>query len=410
MQILFMGSYFPGSFKQLLTYFVQSAKDRPCKIVFISEHRRRDFNLPFVKQISVRFPRAARSISNIEQIALNSVNHMEAFTYAMQSLKEKGFYPDIVIASDNSISGVARVFPRACAINYATWYYEKMKDQVLVQHNKLLANAIKPLHIQAPFQIQAILNSHCTIVANETQKGTYPKILQNKIFSLSNGVDIDFCNSHNHTERADIMEAIRPEVRELLNKRELISYIARNSDEYSAFSTVCEAVPYVLAARPQSELIIITQSVASTENNLEYKKMLEIAGNRVHIISQCTWNEYFALLRQSALCIYMNISQLFPSAVLDAMYASCLVVGSDTEAVREMIKHKENGFLVDFFNSQLLTDTVISALELDAKEKERIYQNAKELVLETYNSEKLIPMHYNFILRLYEKIRENELS
>ena len=45
------------------------------------------------------------------------------------------------------------------------------------------------------------------------------------------------------------------------------------------------------------------------------------------------------------------------------MSCGCLVIGSDTEPVREVIKHNENGFLVPFGNSKQLANQIVEALK-----------------------------------------------
>lgn len=40
----------------------------------------------------------------------------------------------------------------------------------------------------------------------------------------------------------------------------------------------------------------------------------------------------------------------------------CLIVGSDTAPVREVIRHGENGFLTDFFDRDAMAEAVSEAL------------------------------------------------
>jgi glycosyltransferase involved in cell wall biosynthesis len=49
------------------------------------------------------------------------------------------------------------------------------------------------------------------------------------------------------------------------------------------------------------------------------------------------------------------------------MASGCLVIGSDTAPVREVIKHGYNGLLVDFFDSDKIAETVLAALVSSAQ-------------------------------------------
>lgn len=49
--------------------------------------------------------------------------------------------------------------------------------------------------------------------------------------------------------------------------------------------------------------------------------------------------------------------------MLEAMASGCLVIGSDTAPVREVIQHGGNGVLVDFFDVDQIADAVVSAMD-----------------------------------------------
>jgi len=49
--------------------------------------------------------------------------------------------------------------------------------------------------------------------------------------------------------------------------------------------------------------------------------------------------------------------------MLEAMASGCLVIGSDTAPVREVLRHGENGWLMDFFDNAALADRLIEVLD-----------------------------------------------
>ena len=65
------------------------------------------------------------------------------------------------------------------------------------------------------------------------------------------------------------------------------------------------------------------------------------------------------------------------------MSAGCLLVASDTQPVREVIRDGENGLLVDFFNPKNIADRICEALD-NRSAMQRLRQNARQTILERY--------------------------
>lgn len=72
------------------------------------------------------------------------------------------------------------------------------------------------------------------------------------------------------------------------------------------------------------------------------------------------------------------------------MSTGCLVVASDTEPVREIIRDGENGLLVNFFDIDAIASRVEEALDHPEK-MHQIRANARQTVLENYDLKVLQP-------------------
>ena len=70
--------------------------------------------------------------------------------------------------------------------------------------------------------------------------------------------------------------------------------------------------------------------------------------------------------------------------MLEAMAAGCLVVGSRTAPVEEVIRDGENGLLVDFFNVKEIAERVIDALS-NPGALISISRNARNTVVTNYD-------------------------
>lgn len=62
--------------------------------------------------------------------------------------------------------------------------------------------------------------------------------------------------------------------------------------------------------------------------------------------------------------------------MLEAMATGCVVVGSDTAPVREIIEDGVNGRLVGMFDAEQLVDRTIETLEMTLHQPERLSQAA----------------------------------
>ena len=70
------------------------------------------------------------------------------------------------------------------------------------------------------------------------------------------------------------------------------------------------------------------------------------------------------------------------------MAAGCLVVGSRTPPVEEVIADGENGLLVNFFNYDEIAERVIAVLE-DPRAFAALRENARRTVVDRYDLERI---------------------
>jgi glycosyltransferase involved in cell wall biosynthesis len=93
-----------------------------------------------------------------------------------------------------------------------------------------------------------------------------------------------------------------------------------------------------------------------------YKKRMlaevQIDPDKVHWMDYLQTDEFVRALQVSAAHVYLTYPFVLSWSVLEAMSAGCLLVGSRTPPVEEVISHEKNGLLVDFFDVQGFTDTI----------------------------------------------------
>lgn len=66
--------------------------------------------------------------------------------------------------------------------------------------------------------------------------------------------------------------------------------------------------------------------------------------SRAHFLGKVSYAVYKRVLRMSAAHVYLTYPFLLPWSLLEAMATGCLVIGSRTAPVEEVLQHGRNGF------------------------------------------------------------------
>ena len=83
--------------------------------------------------------------------------------------------------------------------------------------------------------------------------------------------------------------------------------------------------------------------------------------------------------------------------MLEAMSLECLVLGSKTPPVEEIIVNKKNGLLVDFFDTKSISSKIIDILDNPDSYKE-IRKAARETIVKKYDLKSVcMPKHIEMI-------------
>lgn len=101
------------------------------------------------------------------------------------------------------------------------------------------------------------------------------------------------------------------------------------------------------------------------------------------------------LLSLSDLHIYLTVPFVLSWSLLDALACGCTVVASNTEPVREMITHGQNGLLADFYDLDRLTELSLQVLR-DPQGHRHLGEAGAALIREKYALDQTLPQMLDF--------------
>jgi glycosyltransferase involved in cell wall biosynthesis len=187
----------------------------------------------------------------------------------------------------------------------------------------------------------------------------------------------------------------------------VVTYVARNLEPYRGFPSFMRALPSILAALPSARVVIAGGDGVSYgrvppggESWREFMlREVAIDPTRVHFTGTLAYDDYLSLLQVSAAHVYLSYPFVLSWSAMEALAASCLVIGSRTAPVEEVISDGENGLLVDFFSPASIADAVIDAVRHGGAYA-GLRRRARESVLGRYDLAACLPRQVALLERV----------
>jgi glycosyltransferase involved in cell wall biosynthesis len=303
-------------------------------------------------------------------------------------LARNGFTPDVVVAHPGWGESlfVKEVWPATKLLHYCEFYYNAHGADVNfdpAQQQGLdgdCATRARNAHL-----LLALAAEDAGWSPTEWQRAQFPAAFRADIAVIPDGVDTDLFRPDPAARFAT------PNGTVLAPGDEVVTYVARNLEPYRGFPSFMRALPAILRARPAAHVVVLGGDATSygkpPADGRTWRQVLtdEIGGvpARVHFLGRIARADYRTLLQVSAAHVYLTVPFVLSWSMLEAMAAGCLVVGSATPPVQEMIVDGENGVLVDFFDPAGLAERVVAALA-DAKRPRPMRAAARRTVVARY--------------------------
>ncbi|MBF0372931.1 MAG: glycosyltransferase family 4 protein, partial [Alphaproteobacteria bacterium] len=353
MRILFVHQSFPAQYKHLVRHFA----DQPGNEVVVM--RQKTGRVVEGVRTIIYEPAAEGATSGDRYVKLvePALRNANAVLEEAWKLQRSGFRPDIMIGHNawGETLFLKEVWPDTPLLSYFEFFYRPYGADLGFDpefppgrdsraHSRIM-NTTNLLGLQAADWGQS---------PTRWQRQQFPETFHSRISVIHDGIDTNTVVPW-PTRRLSL-----PNGRELTRQDEIVTYVSRSLEPYRGFHTFMRALPEILRRRPRAQVLVVGAEGVSYGPSLsdgrsfkaallaEQKSGIDLS--RVHFLGHVTYEQFLAILQISSVHIYLSYPFVLSWSMLEAMSAGCLVVGSATPPVQEVIQHGVNGLLADFFS------------------------------------------------------------
>ena len=325
----------------------------------------------------------------VERAVLNG----QAMARVGFKMKADGYSPDLVVAHSGWGPGlyVRDVWPEASYVGYFEWYYRgKGADAGFLE--KMTEDDELRIRTRNAAILLDVAACHWGIVPTEFQAAQFPQVLRRKLSVQHDGVDTDY-----FTPRPG--RRLKLPHLDLSHVDELVTYVARGMEPYRGFPQAMAAFAEVQRRRPRAHIMVVGEDRVAYGRALpdgdtfrkKAMRELDLDSDRIHFPGPLPRILYREVLRASSAHVYLTVPFVLSWSMIEAMSTGCVVVASDTDPVREVVRDGENGLLVDFFDTGALADRICDVLDRP-DDVAAVRTNARRTAVERYAASKLVPL------------------
>ncbi|MFZ3183692.1 MAG: glycosyltransferase family 4 protein [Pseudomonas sp.] len=364
MKVLFIHQNFPGQFKHVALHLAQLPG-----VEVLAIGRDTAPGLPGVQLLRYKPQRAAGAGTHpYVRLLEGAVLHGQQVLRLLLELKAKGYQPDVIVAHPGwgETLYAKEVFADTKLIHFCEYYYHSHgADANFDPEFPSSIDGAASIRTRNALHLLNLENCDLGITPTYWQHSLHPKAYREKIKVIHEGVDTGVL-------QPDAQATLSlPNGAVLRAGMPIVTYVARNLEPYRGFHSFMRALPQLLKQHLTCQVVIVggddvsygskPQDAPNWRSKLLQENSVDLS--RVHFLGKVPYETYKKVLQVSAAHVYLTYPFVLSWSLLEAMASGCLIVGSDTAPLHEVLRASENALLVDFFDSAKLAETLVAALE-----------------------------------------------
>lgn len=371
MEVLFVHPNFPGQFLRMAQAF---AAQPGLKVYGIGDDAwsRAAPDMPGLTMLRYPAPVAPENRDNLHIFSRgfdDAIRRGEQILATLAEHKAQGLEPDIIFIHPGwgDALFLRDIFPGAHIVSFFEFYYRSRGADLEFDHEfpPRMADMFRVRSMNAT-QLLALESCDVGITPTYWQRSRYPEAWHDRLQVIHEGID---------TERVvpNPQASLQlPNGHVLRAGDEVLTFASRNLEPYRGLHVFLRALPTIMAQRPNCQVVIAGGTEkgygrSPPEGTTFWQYFLdEVKGrldmDRVHYLGPQPYEQFLVMLQVSRLHVYLTYPFVLSWSMLEAMSAGCLVLGSATAPVEEVIEDGVNGLLTPFHSPGALADRAILAL------------------------------------------------
>ena len=258
-----------------------------------------------------------------------------------QRLRAEGYVPDVIYGHSGwgETLFLKEVWPEAKLLVFAEFYYRGRAadtgfdpefqvsgfDQVMIAQSR------------AAYMAQALAHADLGVSPTEWQASTHPPLLRQQLEVIFDGVDCDRL-----APNPDATFSL-PDGRILKRGDEVLTFVNRNLEPYRGYHIFMRALPDVLAARPEAQVVIVggdeVSYGAKPKDGASWKEVIlaevkdRLDLSRVHFVGKLPYDRLVDLIHVSRVHAYLSYPFVLSWSMVETMSGAATVQRRDTALI-----------------------------------------------------------------------------